>query len=95
MPNGKMRYNYVSQKTLEERGYTYNEEDKRYWKDSYSYNPEPNANWAFDENNMTLSMYTDDGYYTYTLTITMSDDHNSFSGVTSKGTTYTFVKADK
>ena len=92
-----MKYGYVPQQVLDEY-YVYNEEDKLYyytWNGySGSYDPQPNANWAFDENTMTLSMFTNDGYYAYTFTITMSDDHKSFTGVDTKGKTYTFVKAE-
>ncbi len=96
MPNGKKKYAYISQKDLDER-YAFNEEDNLYYyygSNIVAYNPEPNANWAFDDKTRTLSMFTDDGYYAYTFTITMSEDRNSFTGIDTKGQTYTFVRAE-
>ena len=49
------------------------------------------AYWSYNENDQTISMYSDDGYYAYTYKVNMSDDGKSWAGYTinSKGSTIT------
>ena len=96
-PNGNLKYNYVTKENLKK--YTYDEKTNTYYylSDGYgwTYNPEYNAHWAFDETTSSISMYTDDGYYAYSFKVTMNDDHNSWVGVDSKGNTCTFTRVEE
>lgn len=49
------------------------------------------ANWSYNDQEHTISMYTVDGYYTFTYTVNMASDGNSWAGYTtnSKGATTT------
>ena len=51
------------------------------------------AYWAYDESTQSISMYTKNGYYSYTYKVVMNDDKQSWVGIGSNGRTYTFVKA--
>ena len=96
-PNGNLKYSYVTKENLKK--YTYDEKTNTYYYSSdgygWTYNPEYNAHWAFDETVNSISMYTDDGYYAYSYKVTMNDDHNSWVGVDSKGNTYTFTRVEE
>ena len=96
-PNGNLKYNYVTKENLKK--YTYDEKTNTY---SYGsdghfliYHPEYNAHWAFDETTSSISMYRDDGYYTYSFKVIMNDDHNSWVGVDTKGNTCTFIRVEE
>ena len=53
------------------------------------------AHWSYNENDQTISMYSDDGYYTYTYKVNMSDDGKSWAGYTiSKGSTVSFTRLE-
>lgn len=53
------------------------------------------ARWTFNEKDQTISMYTDDGYYAYTLRVSMGGDGKSWAGYDiSECKTYSFVKLD-
>lgn len=96
-PNGKMRYGYVTKAALEK--YTYNSETGTYiysWDNcSVEYDPSDNAFWTYNETTQTISMYREDGYYSFTYKVTMSDDKNSWVGVDAKGKTYTFIRIEE
>lgn len=96
-PNGNLKYSYVTKEKLKE--YTYDEKTNTYYYSSggygWTYSPEYNAHWAFDESTNSISMYTDDGYYAYSYKVTMNDDHNSWVGIDSNGRTYTFTRIEE
>lgn len=56
------------------------------------------AHWSYNETEQTISMYSDNGYYSYTYKVNMSDDGNSWAGYTisSNGSTKTvsFIKIE-
>ena len=97
-PNGTMKYGYMSDKELKNKGYVYNEEEGVYnlidGMYHVIYNPKSNAYWVFDENSQSISMYTESGYYTFTYKVVMNKDLNSWIGIDSNGKTYTFVKKE-
>ena len=99
MPNGNLKYGYVTKEKLEK--YTYNKESGHYyyrWEDSngywmgIDYDPAPNAHWTFDENANSIYMHTDDGYYKFNYKVVMHDDQQSWVGTSSSGVMYTFTK---
>ena len=96
-PNGNLKYNYVTKEDLKK--YTYDDKTNTYHYSSdgygWTYDPNYNAHWAFDETTNSISMYRDDGYYAFTYKVTMNDDHNSWVGVDSKGATYTFTRVEE
>ena len=96
-PNGELKYDYVTKENLKE--YTFNENTNTYYysKDGYAweYDPKSNAHWTYDESIQSISMYRDDGYYTFTYKVIMADDQKSWVGVDSKGNNYTFVKIEE
>ena len=70
-PNGNLKYSYVTKENLKK--YTYDEKTNTYYYSSdgygWTYDPDYNAHWAFDETTNSISMYTDDGYYTYSYKV--------------------------
>ena len=56
-----------------------------------NYNSKIKTLWTYDEKEQVISMFTDDGYYTYTYKVNMADDGNSWAGYTtsSSGSTKT------
>ena len=96
-PNGNLKYSYVTKENLKK--YTYDEKTNTYYYSSdgygWTYDPDYNAHWAFDETTNSISMYTDDGYYTYSYKVTMNDDRNSWVGLDAKGKTYTFTRIEE
>ena len=96
-PNGRLKYSYETKENLKE--YTYDEKTNTYHYSSggygWTYDPEYNAHWAFDESTNSISMYTDDGYYAFSYKVTMNDDHNSWVGIDSDGRTYTFTRIEE
>ena len=102
-PNGSMKYDYLTKEQLKK--YNYNKETGMYWYRwtdndgcgyGIEYDPSDNAHWAFDETTQTISMYRDDGYYSYTYKVTMNDDKKSWVGIDiSTNRTYTFTRIDE
>ncbi len=92
-PNGNLKYNYVTKEDLKK--YTYDDKTNTYHGYGWTYDPNYNAHWAFDETTNSISMYTDDGYDAFTYKVTMNDDHNSWVGIDSKGATYTFTRVEE
>ena len=58
-----------------------------------SENVDNEACWTYDKYTQSISMYTKDGYYSYTYKVVMNEDKQSWVGKGSNGITYTFVKA--
>jgi len=55
----------------------------------------PNAHWSYNESAQTISMYTDDGYYSFTYRVSMANDAKSWAGYNEKsGTTYSFIRME-
>lgn len=101
-PNGGLKYNYYTKDKLlpsyygckyDEKNNTYSFYDENY--NSWTYDPESNAHWVFDESTQSISMYTDDGYYTYTFKVVMADDTKSWVGITQSGETAPFIKIEE
>lgn len=79
--DGTLHYNL----SIDSSGnYSYSELDKN-----------QSSHWIYNENDQTIFMYSDDGYYSYTYKVSMTEDGKSWTGYdqnTKK--TYTFTKAE-
>lgn len=56
------------------------------------------ARWSYNEQDQTISMYSDDGYYGFTYKVNMAEDGKSWAGYTTddkgKTTTISFTKLE-
>ena len=50
------------------------------------------AHWIYDENEKIISMFTPDGYYSFSYTVNMASDGNSWTGIDSSGKTVSFTR---
>ena len=92
--NGTVHYGM----TIDDDGYIY-------YSITESMEPDPDSpfkpssvtgHWIYNETDQTISMYTDDGYYSFTYKVSMSEDGKSWVGYDQgKDKTYSFTKLDK